>query len=604
MSSSCNWLLANSEYNSLLTTTVSNTLRIIGRPGEGKTTLAAFIVTTLQERVGTCLLYFFCKAGDAEKRLPIHVMRSLVSQLWRLNPTLIPLMERWYQNSGRPNADSFSELCTMFSQLISVMGAGTLFIIIDALDELHEPQELVDSLRKCQIQAPRIVETLYTSRDYPDLHLLFKSQDERISIPVEVVKQSILIYVDKRLSRMRFVAGTSLHGRLVPAIANASEGLWLYARLILDDIQQASSPAELEASIACLPSGLRELYSSILASVQHRFSSLQIRIAQQIFLWLDGADYMPWWHFHSNDMLEDNVLSLLVRFANNGGPVFDPLTLIQQLCFPLINVFESGTDGLECLYAASFVHFSAEQYLQWSSSAPLRMLPIVLRQRRLRRLHRGITAAWYFTHSDDFQEVLKQLREDPHGNGVGAYFEMAYGMGDSWHMATLPEGLEREELDQLDDLCRPLIKYIVSCDCLGWAEAAILINYAGGFMNLIENVEKALRILADKPSKDDPLPWQQYVEARRTFFVDFTYVLRTTGPGYQFMEEPLLRPEGFETREVAMGILALGQQYQYHVDQVTVLTDLEGKQRENKDRSRAVGPREWTRRKPSESPSK
>ncbi len=118
-------------------------------------------------------------------------------------------------------------------------------------------------------------------------------------------------------------------------------------------------------------------------------------------------------------------------------------------------------------------------------------------------------------------------------------------------------------------------------------------------MNLVENVEKAVRILSGKPAEDDPVPWQQYVRARKVFFDDFTYVLRTTGPGYQFLEQQPECPDGFMDRDLAVGVLALGKQYQYFVDQATTLTDLTGKKIENATRSRGLGSREWTRRKSS-----
>lgn len=118
-------------------------------------------------------------------------------------------------------------------------------------------------------------------------------------------------------------------------------------------------------------------------------------------------------------------------------------------------------------------------------------------------------------------------------------------------------------------------------------------------MNPVKNVEKAVKILSDKPAEDGPLPWQKYAQARRIFFIDFTYVLRTTGPGYQFLAQPPSSPDSFESRDVATGLLVLGQNYQHCVDQATVLTDLEGRKVENKDRSMGLGSREWTRRKTS-----
>jgi hypothetical protein len=608
MPGSCDWFLNTEEYKLLVHTTYPFALRIVGRPGEGKTILASFIIGNLLQQALGRALYFFCKAGDAEKRLAIHVIRTLLSQLLRLDEDAYSLMERWYHNSGRPTADSVTEISSAFARVLSKPSLLPLFIVVDAIDECSEPQELITTLSRFQEEAARPIKIIYTSRDHPDLRPMFAFCQGKLSIPLDLTKHSINAYVQKKVLEMRFLTGTGLATELISAISSAADGLWLYARLILDEIRQAASALEVRRLLERLPGNLRELYTSILTSSEARFSELQVRIAQEIFVWIDGADYMPWWHFHSNDIMEDNVLTLLVTFANGGETVFDAVTLIQKLCFPLVDVFETTEDGTLCLFAASFVHYSAEQYLQWTSNAPLELLPNVLKPRRLRRLHRGITATWYFTESTEFKTVLQELRDDPYGNGVGAYFEMAYGMGDSWHMPCLPPHLEMDELRQVALLCRPLTDFVSSTACLGWAEAAILINYAGGFTNLLENVEKAVNILADQLSNDSVPAWQHYVLARNTFFTDFTYVLRTTGPGYKSWDNVgAVMPDGFEGRDYAMGLLALGKQYQHYVDEAPVLTGLSGVPRAEFDTREASGRKvsaEWQRKRSSQEHNK
>ncbi|KAI1139296.1 hypothetical protein F5Y05DRAFT_381436 [Hypoxylon sp. FL0543] len=602
MEGSCDWFFYTDHCEALVSSPSSHAVRIVGRPGQGKTTLSAWIISRFLRKPHKQVLYFFCKASDPEKRQGIHVLRTLLSQILRLHEECYVPIEKWYQSSGRPVADSYSEICDALLNLLPRITQKPTLVIIDAIDECSEPQELITTLQKCQSMAPGPFHIILTSRDYPDLQPLFKFVDGTLSFPVKFTDDAIGRYVASRVSELDFAVGKGLSNEVARAVTRASDGLWLYARLALDELSQASSPSEVRRLSQSLPVGLRSLYNTMLSSSESRFTEVQIRIAQEIFIWIDGADYMPWWHFHSDDILEDNALTQLIQFANGGEEVFNPVRLIQKLCFPLLNVLYTTVNGESCPFAANFVHYSAEQYIQWTSDADTRLLPRVLQRRKLRRLYRGLTAAWYFTKSEDFRNVLQELRNDPYGNGVGAYFEMAYGMGDSWHMTSLPDNLSEDDKQAVTEVCGPLISYITTTECIGWAEAAILINYAGGFTNLLENVQKAVDILAGKDFDNTVPAWRDYVKARRIFFTDFTYILKVTGPGYNAWDRSsAVMPDGFEEREVATAILALGRRYKHYVDEAPKLTGLSGETIEAQDvTGKNSVTREWQRRRSSQ----
>ena len=65
------------------------------------------------------------------------------------------------------------------------------------------------------------------------------------------------------------------------------------------------------------------------------------------------------------------------------------------------------------------------------------------------------------------------------------------------------------------------------------AEAAILINYTSSFTNLLENVERAVRILGVYLAITLSQPGI-HVCACDVFFRNFTNILQITGLGYKF----------------------------------------------------------------------
>jgi hypothetical protein len=525
--------------------------------------LTSFIVRDLSEKTQGGVLYFFCKAGDADKRLPVHVLRTLLWQLLQMDQSMYPLLEQIYRNSGRPTAESYAEVCEALRHTLSRTTKWPLFIAVDAIDECEEADQLVEALRSSVIASAGPLNLIFTSRDDFEVRRVLDFCQSEIAIHPRLVQRPIHDYVTGRVSKMTQLVGTALAREVVVCVSLASEGLWLYARLVLDEIEHASGPPEVRALLQHLPRGLKRLYSSILSSSTERLSEWQFRIAQQVFLWIDVGDYLPSWLFYNDDLLEDSVLSLILAFTNDGEEVFSPGDLIRKLCFPLVDVVapcDYPFMARTCVFAVDLVHHTAGQYLQWSSDAPLDQVPAVLKLRRLRHLYRGITAAWYFAESPHFHAKLLRLRgPPPYDDEYSSYFEMAYGLWGSMQIIDLPRNLDAEEVLQTNNLCMQLTDFISSDRCLGWIEAAMIINYSNDWPQLLGNAEATLTLLSQQPAVFSSA-WEQYNRARRTFFRDFVYVLRLTRPLWNDSDPPM-RPNEFERRPLAMKLLALGRKY-------------------------------------------
>src|SRR5277367_6009602 len=101
---------------------------------------------------------------------------------------------------------------------------------------------------------------------------------------------------------------------------------------------------------------------------------------------------MPEFWSDNFDRLQYHMLQLIFRFVNGGSEVFNAAALARELDAPLIEVHEIGST-----YELDFVHRSAYQYLADSSGLSSDELPLILKPQRLKQLHRGVTAVWYFS---------------------------------------------------------------------------------------------------------------------------------------------------------------------------------------------------------------
>ena len=568
MPGSCDWLLTRPYLQSFLTSTGPTLAHIQGRPGAGKSTTAAFFIQHLLSAGGPIVLYFFCRANDVEKRQPIRVLRTLLSQLLRADAQLYPLISEIYSQSGRAIADSHTEVEAALETAFANIKEAQIFIIIDALDECHEVRKLLESIFRCTRSGRSTTRVLVTSRPMS----LEVSPDYEIRMDVVGSTVKFLeAYILQRVEDSHDLRGSELGKRVASKVFSAADGLWLYARLMMDEIARMGSSARIiEQLLQAIPRGLTQLYTQILRSSEQQFSFEKTKFAQQIFLWLDINDYLPGFLVTGYEGLSYKTLSLILQYVNFGQPVFDPIALAREICSPLVEVHEVSYPELLVFefptttrdFELDYVHHSAKQYILESFTSPLNELPRVLRPRRFRHFHRAAVAMWYFSECSESEQYLNLLKTDLKKKRWNqSYFDMAYGIWGALKLSEFEAEPLPEEIPELTSIIRELCKFITSTRCLRWIETAIIVNYSAGYYHLLLNATDALKATAtSSPNTKGMDIWNEYQETRFEFLSNFAYVLELTGPPPEdlvFRSKPI-KPSGFDNDPLALEILKLG----------------------------------------------
>ena len=561
MPGSCDWILEAPQAQDCLNAQHSTTMKILGRPGTGKAVLMSFLVSYLAEQSEKHVLYFFCKASDTEKRETTHVLRTLLSQLLRIDEALYRDLEPLYTRSGRATADSYVDL---YSALLLGLSktTKTIFIMIDAVDESQDAKNLLQALFDTKRVAGGILIMLFTSRP---MQLPF-SFDEDLLFDSKTTNQPIQKYVDHRVLQMKTLSDGVLGLIVTRQITRAADGLWLYARLMLDEIERLPSAALIQRHLRSIPHGLTQLYTQILKSKESTLTAMDLEFGQQVLLWFDISDYLP--AFLPNFYVDYETLVLVLQKVNFGQPLFNPAELVSNLCSPLMRVEDfQQVEGVPSIYRyqISPAHHTADQYIRESQNLPAANLPLMLRPRRLRQLHRCATSIWYFTACETSATHLQNLRDDPERHYYGSYFEMAYGIWNALHLVHLPTDLDEPEITEATTLLREITSYITSEECLRWVETAIIINYVGKWSKLLLNAETGLVSARENRHLTSISAFQTFQDARMTFLSDYLYVLQATGPDYHLLGNPPLMPDEFKTRPLAVRML-IGQEWQEVVD--------------------------------------
>ena len=226
----------------------------------------AFLVQHLS-RPTLPVLYFFCNGSDSEKRITIYVIRTLIAQLLKISSHYANHILPKYQDCGRTFADSSAIVFEVFERVM-INQARALYIIIDAVDECIDAFEawngLLFQLESC-LQDSK-TKSIITRREVPDRkkpswsNQPWSASHELVMEPAFAL-QHIHEYIQRRVHRMDTVANTKIETKIVRQISEGSDGLWLYARLMMDEVERAPSKEILEKRLTSLPHKLSDLYT-------------------------------------------------------------------------------------------------------------------------------------------------------------------------------------------------------------------------------------------------------------------------------------------------------------------------------------------------------
>jgi hypothetical protein len=234
-------------------------------------------------------------------------------------------------------------------------------------------------------------------------------------------------------------------------------------------------------------------------------------------------------------------MGIVFQYVNDGEPVFDTPGLAKRLAGPLVDVRRTITG-----YEVAAVHQSFYQYLSkgslWTKS------DILLQPLRTRKLSRGIAAVWYFTECPESQQHLDELRSASSAPISFYKFESHFPFHYALLKALECTGFCFDELSKEDMMVQQLTEFLTSGKCLRWFEIVTMINFAGNFSELLDNVLGAVEKLSVTLSKDgcDSPVLAAFNEHRVAFFKNWKYVLLKTTPWDPDSQKPsVTEPSGF-----------------------------------------------------------
>ncbi|KAL7916576.1 chromatin remodelling complex Rsc7/Swp82 subunit domain-containing protein [Trichoderma velutinum] len=365
----CSWVLKNRKISSWLQSKLDTpVLWLQGTPGSGKSVISTQLVSFMQSS-NMFVIHHFCTYLYASSTTYEQILRSLFMQLLRKDADLVAhVYEEFVLGKKSPTISALERLLQVLFKSISnePSKAEYVWVILDGLDECElEKQVRVVSLMN-QITSDRsssgntTCKVLISSRTSSTLsNCLRKKQTISLTDEKICLEEAIRQYASQRLQSL----GRKFHqlnispgevDNIEREIAKKADGMFLYARLVLDYLSTNIfySGDEIMTSVNQLPEKLSDFYRKILLQILTHLDNRSESRVKSILSWIA---------FAKRPLKRLELLSA-ITFSSRELEVSHLVPeYILDICGPLVEERSDTT--------LTFIHVSVKEFLQTPSSS-------------------------------------------------------------------------------------------------------------------------------------------------------------------------------------------------------------------------------------------
>ncbi|KAF6232153.1 hypothetical protein HO173_009536 [Letharia columbiana] len=249
--------------------------------------LRSIVVDYLEQehrREKTGVAYVFCMHNGANQTASNYLGSSL-RQLARQNAAILEDIKSCHRHhtryETRPSLDEFAKLLRL-----QVEKFDEVFIVIDALDECPEHDQVRKSfLAEVRALLPK-VSLMVTSRDVPSIENMFK-HDIRLEIRArdQDIRGFIKSQMEQRDGLVELLEGHSdVQSTIIATVLEKTNGMFLIAALHMDSLAKEDNIRELKESLQRLPMDLDKTYDDALERIKQQDSRKLARADQVLTL--------------------------------------------------------------------------------------------------------------------------------------------------------------------------------------------------------------------------------------------------------------------------------------------------------------------------------
>ena len=236
------WVLETREFRTWYDHADTQLLWIKGDPGKGKTMMAIALIDELSRRSQTnpcpgILSCFFCQDTDSRLNNATSVLRGLIWMLAIEQNTLVKPLKDEYKTAGSKlfeGSDAFSNLQSILQAMLKIPNHGTIYLVVDALDECDSGlSKLLRLITENSFASSSRVKWLVTSRNREDIEqqLGFKELCSKVSLELKssCVSNAVNVFVNIKVQKLAEKGGYSkdLEEKVSIHLKKSAEGTFL-----------------------------------------------------------------------------------------------------------------------------------------------------------------------------------------------------------------------------------------------------------------------------------------------------------------------------------------------------------------------------------------
>jgi Predicted acetyltransferases and hydrolases with the alpha/beta hydrolase fold len=286
---SCEWFTYRNTFQSWISgRSTAGVLWLVGKPAAGKSIMSTHVIEYLQQSNLNCS-FFFCKHSETGGSMLSSIFLSLAYQM--------ALQDRLVRDSILQLAQSDliwdkTEEISVWKQLFvncifKLQSLDQHFWVIDAIDEC--PNFNVLFTKKLLATLPSSLRLFATSRKMDEIERglqgsLGPSRVEIYELQDTDTWDDIRLFVNTRLTDLGLSENDEDRERMCEKILKKSFGSFLWARLVLEELETIWTEEDIDTVLDNIPGNLFEYYARMVRSIVE--DKRKIGLASTILTWV------------------------------------------------------------------------------------------------------------------------------------------------------------------------------------------------------------------------------------------------------------------------------------------------------------------------------
>ena len=285
------WFQTHELYQKWKASTSSTVFWVKGKPGCGKSVLAALTLNELRglQTDNTAVAHFYCDSSNPERSKYQYLLTTILKQISVQSPRLDHNLERMYnlENLVQDRGPGANEVEKILPAVFS--GFKQAFMVIDGLDELSEPQRFLRFLPLLLRETSSALRIIVFSRDYLPMQNAFKNYPQ-LRVDSGANAEDIKMFISSKLTADDPDWDPALLDVVKAVLLDKAEGMFLYVSLMVGRLRSSLPQNELVERLKSLPKGLTEAYEANLKRILDHDDELDKRLTLKILLWIANAN--------------------------------------------------------------------------------------------------------------------------------------------------------------------------------------------------------------------------------------------------------------------------------------------------------------------------